>query len=123
MWPLGLGRALTFNPQTLDGDILVDGIVTSTYTTAVAPRVARAVLSPLRLLYTLDGQGFGDLLTESSLLSGLLPRQLGGDQGVWHGDNRPRRGGSSVTMCFNLNLMHNGADNAAQVDTGQEFNG
>lgn len=37
-----------YNPQTLHGDIAVDGIVTSTYTEAIAPHVAHAALAPLR---------------------------------------------------------------------------
>lgn len=42
-----------FNPHTIDGDIVVDGILTSTYTTTVAPGLAHALLWPLRLLYSL----------------------------------------------------------------------
>lgn len=41
------GRGL-FNPQTLHGDIIVDGVRTSTYTTAVEPSVAHILLTPLR---------------------------------------------------------------------------
>lgn len=37
-----------YNPQTAHGDIVVDGIRASTYTTAVEPRVAHALLAPLR---------------------------------------------------------------------------
>lgn len=40
-----------YNPQTLDGDIVVNGVVASTYTTAVAPRFAHSLLCPLRLAY------------------------------------------------------------------------
>jgi hypothetical protein len=40
-----------FNPQTLHGDIAVDGFRTSTYTTAVAPSVASVLLAPVRALY------------------------------------------------------------------------
>lgn len=40
-----------YNPHTLHGDIVVDGVLTSTYTTAVAPRSAHALLAPLRALY------------------------------------------------------------------------
>jgi energy-converting hydrogenase Eha subunit B len=40
-----------FNPQTEDGRIVVDGIVASTYTQAVHPRVAHALLAPLRMLH------------------------------------------------------------------------
>jgi len=67
-------RAGLYNPQTVDGAILVDGIVTSTYTTAVEPRVAHAALAPLRALYAVGGGWVGGLLTESSRLAGLLPR-------------------------------------------------
>lgn len=42
-----------YNPHTLDGDIAVDGITTSTFTTAVAPHVAHGLLTPVRLLYRL----------------------------------------------------------------------
>lgn len=41
-----------YNPQTVDGNIIVDGIVASTYTTAVHPCVAHAaLLAPIRFLY------------------------------------------------------------------------
>lgn len=39
-----------FNPQTLCGDIIVDGIRASTYTSAVQPTTAHALLAPVRLL-------------------------------------------------------------------------
>ncbi len=39
-----------FNPHTVHGDIVVDGIVTSTYTTALHPALAHAILWPLRVL-------------------------------------------------------------------------
>jgi len=44
-----------YNPQTLHGDVVVDGVRASTYTTAVAPGVAAALLAPLRAAYTLTG--------------------------------------------------------------------
>jgi len=37
-----------YNPHTVDGGLLVDGIRTSCYTTAVAPAVAAALLAPAR---------------------------------------------------------------------------
>jgi len=40
-----------YNPHTLHGDIVVDGIITSTYTQAVKPSVAHALLAPVRMLY------------------------------------------------------------------------
>lgn len=42
-----------FNPQTIEGSIVVNGIRASTYTTAVHPVTAHALLSPLRTLYNL----------------------------------------------------------------------
>jgi len=63
-----------YNPQTVDGSILVDGVVTSTYTTAVAPHVAAAALAPMRALYAVGGGRAGGWLTRVSRLSGLLPR-------------------------------------------------
>jgi hypothetical protein len=44
-----------YNPQTLQGDIVVDGVRASTYTTAVEPAVAHAILSPLRAVYRVLG--------------------------------------------------------------------
>ncbi len=44
-----------YNPQTLHGDIVADGIRTSTYTKALPSRIAHAVLSPLRTIYTMAG--------------------------------------------------------------------
>ena len=40
-----------FNPHTLQGDIVVDGVLTSTYTAAFSPTLAHIVLAPLRGLY------------------------------------------------------------------------
>jgi desert hedgehog len=44
-----------FNPQTIDGSIVVDGVLASTFTTAVEPAFAHAILSPLRSLYRVFG--------------------------------------------------------------------
>lgn len=41
-----------FNPHTMDGDIIVDNVKTSTYTTAVPPALAHALLFPVRALRT-----------------------------------------------------------------------
>lgn len=41
-----------FNPQTLHGDIVVNNVRASTYTTAVEPTLAHKLLAPLRLLFT-----------------------------------------------------------------------
>lgn len=40
-----------FNPQTLHGDIVVNGILASTYTSAVTPKYAHALLTPFRFVY------------------------------------------------------------------------
>lgn len=42
-----------FNPQTHHGDIAVNGILASTYTAAVHPRIAHPLLLPLRAVYGL----------------------------------------------------------------------
>lgn len=39
-----------FNPQTLTGDLVVENLIVSTYTTAVTPPLAHALLFPLRIL-------------------------------------------------------------------------
>lgn len=39
-----------YNPQTLHGNIAVNGIVTSTYTAAIAATAAHAMLAPLRMV-------------------------------------------------------------------------
>lgn len=44
-----------YNPQTLHGDIVVNGIVVSTYTTAVKPGVAHSALGVARLGYRWSG--------------------------------------------------------------------
>jgi preprotein translocase subunit YajC len=40
-----------YNPHTLQGDIIVDGVLTSTYTAAFSPTLAHVALAPLRALY------------------------------------------------------------------------
>lgn len=42
------------NPQTLDGHIVVDGILASTYTKTIDPIVATSLLAPLRWVYNLN---------------------------------------------------------------------
>jgi hypothetical protein len=48
-----------YNPHTMDGDIVVDGIKTSTYTEAVHPTLAHALLFPVRKMYE-AGVEFGE---------------------------------------------------------------
>lgn len=44
-----------YNPQTIHGDICVDGVRASTYTEAITPRAAHPLLAPLRLLFRYTG--------------------------------------------------------------------
>lgn len=44
-----------YNPQTLHGDIVVDGLIATCYTSAIQPDLAHAVLAPLRVLYAMIG--------------------------------------------------------------------
>jgi Hint module len=61
------GKGL-FNPQTELGDIVVNGIVSSTFTTALDPGLAHILLSPLRLL---SRYGYSTRLFESGA-SGIV---------------------------------------------------
>lgn len=62
-----------FNPQTENGNIVVNGIVSSTYTTAVEPAFAHAILAPLRLMNALGFQ-FTALESGGGVLSNVAPR-------------------------------------------------
>lgn len=72
-----------YNPQTLHGDIVVDGVVASTYTSAVRPEAAHALLAPIRPAAGLecrvsilekDESGFVRALRKLAwMLSGGLP--------------------------------------------------
>lgn len=71
-----IGGTGLFNPQTLDGSIVVNGVKASTFTTAISPNVARTLLSPLRALYSLFGvsaSGFERSNAFSSSVVRLLP--------------------------------------------------
>lgn len=76
---VGLRKAVgLFNPQTESGDIVVNGILVSTYTTSVAPQLAHALLSPARALYATFGPPPADLNRGASSqlannLLGILP--------------------------------------------------
>lgn len=61
-----------FNPQTLSGDIVVGGVRVTTYTEAVTPIAAHALLAPVRAVY----RAFG--VSSSALEEGWegLPRVL-----------------------------------------------
>jgi len=63
-----------YNPQTMHGDIVVDGIKTSTYTAAVAPALAHAALWPVRLLYSLGYDIINGAFDQGSeLIAALMP--------------------------------------------------
>ena len=42
-----------FNPHTINGDVIVNGVRTSTYTKAIPAKLAHAMLEPVRYLYSL----------------------------------------------------------------------
>lgn len=50
-----VGKGL-YNPHTVHGDITVNGVATSTFTTAVHPRVAKLLVAPFRVAYQLFGR-------------------------------------------------------------------
>lgn len=62
-----------YNPQTVHGDIVVNGVLSSTYTTAVAPSLAHIFLSPVRNLFAWTGVWLGALHGGCNPLVGLIP--------------------------------------------------
>lgn len=83
------GRGL-WNPHTLDGAIVVDGVLASTWTTAVDVGLGRALLAPLAGLFQLVGAGGGwaRLATAVARVSGLaggVRDVLAGTSPVWRG--------------------------------------
>jgi Hint module len=66
-----------YNPQTYQGDIVVDGIVASTFTAALPISLAHAFLSPLKILNYMFGiilaPASAAFLNGSPLLADLLP--------------------------------------------------
>ncbi len=58
-----------FNPHTMQGDIVVNGIKTSSFTTLVAPALAQSLMWPVRMLYSL---GY-DLFDEDGIRAFALP--------------------------------------------------
>lgn len=63
-----------YNPQTVHGDVVVNGIVSSTYTMAVEPTIAHAILSPLRALYALTGLQLNAFEKGGGFLADIAPR-------------------------------------------------
>lgn len=51
-----------YNPQTMHGDIVVNGICASTFTMAVAPRCAVALLAPVRAMHAVS-RTMGDVVS------------------------------------------------------------
>ena len=62
VWEKGL-----YNPQTIDGRIVVNGVVSSTYTTALDLYAAHAMLAPLRWLFRTVGRDVSRGALESGL--------------------------------------------------------
>lgn len=44
-----------YNPQTVHGDIVVNGVIASTYTDTIVHDAAQAMFAPFRALYTMNG--------------------------------------------------------------------
>lgn len=64
-----------YNPHTLQGDIVVNGIKTSSYTSAIAPTLAHTMLWPVRMLYTLGYDIVNGAFEEgSNLWTAIAPR-------------------------------------------------
>lgn len=63
-----------YNPHTLSGNIVVDGILASTYTTAVAHPVAHALLAPLRAAFRVASYSSGCLYGGVDSLLRFAPR-------------------------------------------------
>lgn len=66
----GLGL---YNPQTVDGDIVVDGVLASTYTTDVEPTLAHGLLAPFRAAYNIFGLYTTAFNTGSQQLAHVAP--------------------------------------------------
>jgi len=64
-----------YNPHTFAGTVMVDGVLTSCYTSAIHPTLAHVLLMPLRTVYALGVKlpGFLDNTAPSWMLS-ILPR-------------------------------------------------
>lgn len=62
-----------YNPQTVDGDIVVDGIRASTYTTSVDVCVAHALLAPLRAAYNQLGLSLSCFDSGADRLASWVP--------------------------------------------------
>lgn len=63
-----------YAPHTVSGDIVVGGLLASTYTTAVEPSFAHALLTPLRILHRLGGWNVAILESGGGPFAVLPPR-------------------------------------------------
>lgn len=68
-----VSRAGLYNPQTVSGNVVVNGVLASTYTTAVEPTFAHAVLSPFRMLANL-GVTFTNLESGGGAMTSVAPK-------------------------------------------------
>ena len=62
-----------YNPHTLAGDLMVNGIHTSTYTKAIRPSLAHALLAPVRFSYPYIAkiaESFGAALFSETIVLG-----------------------------------------------------
>ena len=64
-----------YNPHTMDGDIVVNGVKTSTYTAAVEPSLAHSLLWPVRMLYSLGVNVLEGMFDQGSdAIVSVMPR-------------------------------------------------
>ena len=69
VWAEGL-----YNPHTMHGDIVVNGVQTSTYTSDIEPTLAHAALWPVRMLHSMGKDVVGDAFAEGSdLIAAIMP--------------------------------------------------
>lgn len=59
-----------YNPHTLDGTLFVDGVLVSSYTRAVEPRIAEGLLHPIRILHRWGLSRWVDAFTRFTLAGG-----------------------------------------------------
>lgn len=62
-----------FNPQTVHGNIIVDGVLASTYTTAVERGLAHAALAPFRAAFARLGLVCGLLESGADNIAAIVP--------------------------------------------------
>lgn len=67
-----IGRGL-FNPQTVHGDIVVNGVRATTYTRTVERRMAHALLAPLRAAFVSAGWSLSAFDEGADRLASLVP--------------------------------------------------